>query len=49
MFPSGQRYSGDFKLGKRHGYGEYTYDGNGYFGEWKDGFRHGEGYMLVEG
>ena len=37
-------YEGEWKDGKKHGYGLYKYyDGTIYEGEWKDGKKHGEG------
>ena len=40
----GSEYSGDFKKGKREGYGIYVYpDGDKYEGEWLDNIHHGKG------
>ena len=37
-------YEGEWKGGKRHGQGKYTFtDGSTYEGEWKDGKEHGQG------
>ena len=37
-------YEGEFKDGKKHGQGVYTYpSGDKYVGEWKNGEMHGEG------
>ena len=42
----GEKYVGEFKNGKRHGQGTYTWaDGEKYVGEWKDGKYHGQGNM----
>ena len=43
----GSRYEGEFKQGKRHGYGVYTnvHDGSTYRGYWEDGMRHGYGEL----
>jgi hypothetical protein len=42
---SGERYVGEFKNGKYHGFGVYTFpNGDKYTGEWKNGFQHGQGY-----
>jgi hypothetical protein len=43
---SGNKYAGQFKEGKRHGYGIATYrDGSVYNGEWRRGRRHGRGVL----
>ena len=43
---SGNKYAGNFKDGKRHGYGIATYlDGEVYNGEWRCGRRHGRGIL----
>jgi len=37
-------YVGEYKDGKKHGKGRYTwFDGGIYVGEWKDGKKHGQG------
>ena len=37
-------YVGEYKDGKKHGKGRYTwYDGGIYVGNWKDGKEHGKG------
>ena len=39
-------YVGDFKDGKFHGQGSYTWvNGNVYIGQWKDGAMHGQGTL----
>ena len=41
---NGDVYDGEFKDGKRHGHGVYTWSYGGvYDGEWKDGKQHGQG------
>ena len=43
-YPSGGKYVGEWKDGKRNGQGTYTYpSGNKYVGEYKDGKRNGQG------
>ena len=43
-WPSGNKFVGEHKNGKRHGQGTYTYaDGEYYVGEHKDGNRQGQG------
>jgi hypothetical protein len=40
----GDKYLGEWKDGKRHGQGTYTYaSGDKYAGEFKDGMMHGQG------
>ena len=48
---SGEKYVGEWKDGKRNGYGTYTFaDGNKYVGEYKEGGRHGQGtYTYANG
>ena len=43
-YAKGNKYVGEWKDGKYHGYGTYTdiYGGH-YVGEWKDGKHHGNG------
>jgi len=37
-------YVGEYKDGKKHGQGTYTwFDGGIYVGKWKDGKEHGQG------
>jgi len=37
-------YVGEYKDGKKHGQGTYTwFDGGIYVGKWKDGKKHGQG------
>jgi len=46
VYPLGDVYEGDFKIGKRHGKGKYTYAKGGvYEGEWDWGLRHGKGRL----
>jgi hypothetical protein len=46
--PSGETYVGEWKDGKRHGHGTYTWPASGtYVGEWRDGKMHGEGIHLA--
>jgi hypothetical protein len=41
---NGDKYVGEYKDGKYHGQGTYTWpDGEQYVGEYKDGKRHGQG------
>lgn len=45
-FNSGNKYAGDYKDGKRNGYGIYTFtNGNKYVGEFKDNKRNGQGTL----
>ena len=52
---SGDEYVGEWKDGKRHGLGTYTYAsgefaGDKYVGEWKDSNQHGQGtYTFADG
>ena len=42
------KYVGEYKDGKRHGQGTYTwFDGGKYEGEWKDGEHHGQGTLTL--
>ena len=44
MWPSGERYEGDWEDGKEHGAGTaVSADGSSFFGTWVHGKRHGEG------
>ena len=44
IWPSGDKYAGQYKDDQLHGQGTYTYpNGNKYVGEWKDGQFHGQG------
>ena len=44
IFSSGDKYEGEFKEGKKHGFGTYTFhEGSKYEGEYKDGEYHGQG------
>ena len=44
-------YLGEYKDGKKHGKGRYTWsDGGIYVGNWKDGKEHGQGtYTYPDG
>jgi hypothetical protein len=43
-YPDGDKYVGEWKDGKGHGQGTYTWaSGSKYVGEWKDGKRQGQG------
>ena len=44
-WPSGTKYTGEFRKDQRNGIGriEYAKDGTKYKGQWKDDKRHGEG------
>jgi hypothetical protein len=47
-FTSGNKYAGDYKDGKRNGFGVYTFtNGNKYVGEFKDGDYNGLGTMYA--
>ena len=42
-----QRYEGEFKNGKKSGFGVYFYNnGNKYFGEWQNDDYNGEGTLV---
>jgi len=42
----GGKYVGEWKDGKQHGHGTYTYsNGNKYVGEFKDGLSNGQGTL----
>ena len=44
---NGEKYVGEFKDGKRHGEGTYTYsDGSAYIGKFIAGHEHGEGECI---
>lgn len=47
----GDVYKGNFKDGKRHGYGIYSWsEGSKYEGNWSNGYQHGEGkYTFADG
>ena len=46
----GHTYEGEWKDGKRHGQGKFTYaSGDTYEGEWKDGKSHGQGKLTYPG
>ena len=45
----GGKYEGEYKDGKYHGQGTYTWsDGTKYVGEWKDGVFHGQGTLTSQ-
>ncbi|MBF0448446.1 MAG: tetratricopeptide repeat protein [Magnetococcales bacterium] len=47
IWPSGSRYSGDFKNGVRHGAGSFQFPaGDIYVGEYSNGVRHGKGTFV---
>lgn len=47
VFPSGDKYMGDFKQGQLHGKGILYYkDGDKYIGNWDSGQRQGKGRMV---
>ena len=41
----GDQYIGEFKDGKQHGQGTYTWSDQQYVGEWKDDDKHGQGTL----
>ena len=48
QWSNGDKYVGEFKDGRGHGYGTYTWSsgefaGDKYVGHWKNGFMHGQG------
>ena len=48
LWENGTKYKGEWKSGKKHGQGTFTYgkgkwEGEKYVGEFKDGYRHGKG------
>jgi hypothetical protein len=56
IFPTGNKYVGEYNHGKRNGQGTYTYGSNSewagdkYVGEWKDDKQHGQGtYTFADG
>ena len=51
IFPDGQKYVGELKIGKKNGQGTLTTpDGRKYVGEWKDDKRNGQGtFTLPDG
>ena len=42
-YKDGSKYEGNFKDGKKHGIGRYTYTNGSYVGEFKDDKMHGNG------
>lgn len=51
VYTSGNIYMGDFKNGRRDGWGTYFWKDAEYcyMGEWKDGLKDGVGYMIYPG
>ena len=48
FFENGDKYEGDWKVGKREGKGKQVYaNGNVYDGEWSDDKRQGLGMLLL--
>jgi len=48
VYPSGHKYTGEWRDNKRHGQGTHTNtrtDGTKYVGEWKDNKKHGQGTL----
>ena len=46
IWENGSRYVGEWKDGKKHGQGTYTFpDGKKYVGGWKDSKYHGQGTL----
>lgn len=46
-WPSGERYTGEFRSGRRHGQGSFRWpDGRAYVGEWRDGQPDGLGTRI---
>jgi peptidoglycan hydrolase-like protein with peptidoglycan-binding domain len=46
-YGAGNKYVGEWRLGKAHGQGAWYYaDGDTYIGGWKDGLRHGKGSLI---
>lgn len=45
IFANGDTYQGEFKEGKSHGRGQYTWsiDNSSYMGEFREGLKHGKG------
>ena len=50
-FDNGEAYEGEWRNGKQHGHGIYTWArGHRYEGDWRDGKRHGRGiFTSAEG
>jgi len=47
IYPSGGKYTGEWKDDKRHGQGTHNYsNGDKYVGEWKDDKHHGQGKKI---
>ena len=45
-YASGNKYVGEWELGKYHGRGTFTWvNGDKYVGEWKDDKKHGQGTL----
>jgi hypothetical protein len=46
-FPNGDKYAGELKGKKKHGYGVYTWaDGSTFRGDWKDDKKHGHATFI---
>ena len=45
-YEDGEKYVGEFKNGKRHGYGIRTKGNTSYEGEWKEDMKHGMGISI---
>ena len=53
IWENGSSYKGEWKDGKKHGQGKFTYGkgkgkGDEYVGEWKDGKMHGQGTQTLK-
>lgn len=47
-YKNGDRYEGEFDMGKKHGQGKYDYnDGDYYDGEWKNDSADGQGTLMI--
>ena len=50
IFPTGDRYTGDFARGVFHGQGRFAWkNGNRYEGAWRLGRKHGQGRLTWAG
>ena len=46
-YTNGDKYHGEIKKDKKHGFGTYTWkDGSVYFGNWENDKKHGKGTFL---